>query len=260
MRRSGCTSRIRASQFAAFHADLWLDVVCRERLLYCHIMHCHEQSFRGEEMIDDLSIGFVELRKDEVLETIKTRLERGDDILQILEEARLAMTVVGDKFQDGDLFLAEMMLAANIFKEIIDELQPHLDKVRPPEPIGKVVLATPRGDIHDLGKNIFATLLEGQGFDVYDLGVDVEPDIIVEKVIAVKPDFVGFSTLITSAFAYMKATADLFREQKLRDSFKLMVGGGVTNAMLKEHIEADFQTIDAMEGVNFCLNTVRAHV
>ncbi len=207
-------------------------------------------------MLEDLNIGFVELRKDEILESINFRLERGDGVLGILEDARKAMTVVGDKFQEGELFLAEMMLAAAIFNDIITILQPYLDKVRPPEPIGKVLLATPKGDIHDLGKNIFATLLEGQGFDVVDLGVDVEPGLIVEKAIEVKPDFVGFSALITSAFANMKATADLFIEQNLRDSFQLMVGGGVTNLTLKEHIGADFQTIDAMEGVNFCLNMI----
>ncbi len=207
-------------------------------------------------MLEDLNIGFVELRKEEVLESINLRLERGDDVLAILEDARQAMAVVGDGFQKGELFLAEMMLAADIFKEIISILQPHMDSVRPPEPIGKILLATPKGDIHDLGKDIFGTLLEGQGFDVCDLGVDVDPSIIVAKAKELKPDFVGFSALVTSSFANMRAAADIFEEQNLRDSFKLMVGGGVTNAVLKEHIGADFQSTDAMEGVNYCLNTI----
>ena len=208
-------------------------------------------------MLEDLSTGFVELKKDEVIETINTRIEQGDDVLKLLEDARLAMTVVGDQFQEGTLFLAEMMLAAEIFKEVIGILKPLLDKVRPPEPIGTIVLATPKGDIHDLGKDIFATLLEGQGFKVHNLGVDVEPSLVIEKVREVKPDFVGFSALITTAFASMKKTTEILEEENLRDSFKLMVGGGVTTTMLKDHIGADFQTIDAMEGVSYCLKTIK---
>ncbi len=204
-------------------------------------------------MLEDLSAGFVELKKDEVLETMKARVERGDDALDILEDARRGMTAVGDQFQEGTLYLAEMMLAAEIFKEAIAILKPELDQARPPEPVGTVVLATPKGDIHDLGKNILATLLEGQGFDVCDLGVDVASSVVIEKVKEIKPDFVGFSALITTAFAGMKQTAETLEELGLRDTFKLMVGGGVTSPLLKEHVGADFQTTDAMEGVAYCL-------
>jgi methanogenic corrinoid protein MtbC1 len=204
-------------------------------------------------MLEDLSAGFVELKKDEVLETIKARVERGDAALDILEDARRGMTAVGDQFQEGTLFLAEMMLAAEIFKEAIAILKPKLDQTRPPEPVGTVVLATPKGDIHDLGKNILATLLEGQGFEVCDLGVDVASSLVIEKVKEVKPDFVGFSALITTAFSGMKQTAEALEELGLRDTFKLMVGGGVTSPLLKDHVGADFQTTDAMEGVAYCL-------
>ncbi len=119
-----------------------------------------------------------------------------------------------------------------------------------------MVLATPKGDIHDLGKDIFATLLEGQGLEVYNLGVDADPSLVVEKVREVKPDFVGFSALITTAFKSMKITTDMLEAENLRESFKLMVGGGVTNTILKDHIGADFQTIDAMEGVSYCLKII----
>jgi len=204
-------------------------------------------------MLEDLPAGFVELKKDEVLETMKARVERGDDALDILEDARRGMTAVGDQFQEGTLYLAEMMLAAEIFKEAIAILKPKLDQARPPEPVGTVVLATPKGDIHDLGKNILATLLEGQGFEVCDLGVDVASSVVIEKVKEVRPDFVGFSALITTAFAGMKQTAETLEELGLRDTFKLMVGGGVTSPLLKEHVGADFQTTDAMEGVAYCL-------
>jgi methylmalonyl-CoA mutase cobalamin-binding domain/chain len=119
-----------------------------------------------------------------------------------------------------------------------------------------VVLATLTGDIHDLGKNIVGTLLRAQGFDVCDLGVDVAPAMVVEKVKEVKPEFVGFSVLMTTAFAAMKQAAEMLEEAGLRDQIKLMIGGGVTTPMVKEYIGADFQTLDATEGVAYCLKVI----
>ena len=208
-------------------------------------------------MLESLSKGFLELKRDEVLATVKARIERGEDALEILEDARRAMTAVGDQFQEGTLFLAQMMLAAELFKGVMVILKPHLDQARPAEALGKVVLATPKGDIHDLGKNILVTLLEAQGFEVHDLGVDVDPSLVSQKVREVKPDFVGFSSLITTAFASMKRTAEIFEEEGVRDAFKLMVGGGVTTPLLKEHVGADFQTTDATEGVAYCLKMMQ---
>jgi methylmalonyl-CoA mutase cobalamin-binding domain/chain len=207
-------------------------------------------------MLEDLSAGFVELKRDEVLATVATRVERGDDALEILEDARRAMTAVGDQFQEGTLFLAQMMLAAEIFKGVMAILKPQLERARPPEPLGRVVLATPKGDIHDLGKNIFVTLLEAQGFEVHDLGVDVDPRRVIEKMREVEPDLVGFSALITTAFASMKQTAEIIEEEGLRGRVKLMVGGGVTTDTLKAYVGADFQTTDATEGVAYCLRTM----
>jgi methylmalonyl-CoA mutase cobalamin-binding domain/chain len=207
-------------------------------------------------MSDALAMALVELKRDEVLETVKIQAERGDDPLKILEECRRGMTIVGDRFQSGEFYLAEMMLAAEIFKGVVSILDPHMEKVRPPKPLGKVVLATLKGDIHDLGKDIVATLLRAQGFEVHDLGVDVLPAVVLEKVKEVNPEFVGFSALITSAFASMKEASELLVESGLREKCKLMVGGGVTTPTVKEHIGADFQTLDAMEGVSYCLKEI----
>lgn len=209
-------------------------------------------------MSEELAAALVELRRDEVLKTVKDRTDRGDDPLKILEECRRGMTIVGDRFQSGEFYLAEMMLAAEIFKGVVSILDPHMEKVRPPRPLGKVVLATMKGDIHDLGKDILATLLRAQGFEVHDLGVDVLPSVVLDKVKEVQPEFVGFSALITSAFASMKEASELLVESGLRDRLRLMVGGGVTTPTVKEHIGADFQTLDAMEGVNYCLKEIGA--
>ena len=207
-------------------------------------------------MSDELAMALVELKRDQVWKAVKEKAERGDDPLKILEECRRGMTIVGDRFQSGEFYLAEMMLAAEIFKGVVSILNPHMEKVRPPKPLGKVVLATLKGDIHDLGKDIVATLLRAQGFEVHDLGVDVPPAVVADKVKEVQPEFVGFSALITSAFASMKEASELLVESGLRDRLKLMVGGGVTTPTVKEHIGADFQTLDAMEGVNYCLKEI----
>ena len=207
-------------------------------------------------MSEELAMALVELKRDQVFETVKDKADKGGDPLEILEECRRGMTIVGERFQSGEFYLAEMMLAAEIFKGVVTILNPHMEKVRPPKPLARVVLATLKGDIHDLGKDILATLLRAQGFEVHDLGVDVPPAVVVEKVKEVNPEFVGFSALITSAFASMKEASELLVESGLRDRCKLMVGGGVTTPTVKEHIGADFQTLDAMEGVNYCLNEI----
>jgi len=207
-------------------------------------------------MSDELIMALVELRRDEVAEAVKSRVEKGEDPLHILDELRRGMTMVGDRFQRDEYFLAELLLSAEIFKGAVAILEPYLAKARPPKPVGKVVLATLKGDIHDLGKNILATLLQVQGFEVYDLGVDVAPAMVVEKVKETKPEFVGFSVLITSAYPSMKEAGEMLQKAGLRDQIKLMVGGGGASPMVREHIGADFQTIDAMEGVTYCLKVI----
>jgi len=208
-------------------------------------------------MTEELDMALVELKRDEVAAAVKIRAEKGEDPVQILNECRRGMTIVGDRFQKGEYFLAELMLSAEIFKNAVAILEPYLAKASPSKPLGRVVLATLRGDIHDLGKNIFATMLRAQGFEVYDLGVDVAPALVVEKVVETAPDLVGFSALITTSFAIMKEVAGMLQEAGLRDQFKLMIGGGVTTTVVKEHVGADFQTTDATEGVAYCIDVMR---
>lgn len=207
-------------------------------------------------MSEELTKAIVEIKRDEALDMVKRRAEAGEDPLHILEECRQGLTLVGNLFQTGEYFLAELLLSAEIMKGAVGILDPYLAKTRPPKPVGKVVVATLRGDIHDLGKNLFAALLKAQGFEVHDLGVDVAPARLVEKVKEVKPEFVGFSALITSVFASMKEASEMLEKAGLRDQLKLMVGGGITNTMVKEYIRADFQTMDATEGVAYCMKSI----
>ncbi len=205
-------------------------------------------------MENELAMKIVGLESEEVSQGISRRLQEGKNPLDILDECRQGMTLVGERFQRGDYFLAELLLSAEIFKNAVEILTPHMEKSRAAGFKGRVVLATLQGDIHDLGKNIFATLLRAYGFEVHDLGVDVPPSAVVEKVREVKPDFVGFSALITTGFSSMRAAVDLLSAEGLRPGFKLMVGGGVTTDTLRNLIGADFQSLDAMEGVFYCRN------
>jgi len=207
-------------------------------------------------MSEELALAIVELNRDRALNLVKSRSEKGESPLQILEECRQGMTIVGERFQKGEYFLAELILSAEIFKGAVEILDPYLTATDPQESRGKMVLATLQGDIHDLGKNLFAALVKAQGFEVHDLGVDVAPALVVEKVKEVKPDFVGFSALITSVFDAMKEAAEMLEEAGLRNQFKLMVGGGIASEMVKDYINADFYTTDAMEGVAYCMKSI----
>jgi len=208
-------------------------------------------------MPSNLTQNLIELEQDKVLSEIKERLEKGEEALNIIKECNEGMEIIGERYKKKEYFLAELLLSGELFKEAMDLITPHLGgKTIEENSKGQVLLATIQGDIHDLGKNILATLLKLEGFKVHDLGVDVNPDQIVEKVRELKPDFLGFSALLSLTFDPMKNVIDKLKEEGLRDGMKIMVGGGVTTTLVKDYIGADFQTIDAMEGVQFCLNNI----
>ena len=207
-------------------------------------------------MSEELALAIVDLDREKVLNLVESRSKKGESPLQILEECRQGMTIVGERYQKGEFFLLELMLSGEIFKGVMAILEPQLAKERPPKPLGRIVLATLKGDIHNLGKDLFGSLVKIQGFEVYDLGVDVAPALVVDKVKEVKPDFVGFSALITSTFDSMKQASEMLEKAGLRKRFNLMVGGGITTPMVKDYIGADFQTRDAMEGVAYCMKSI----
>ena len=208
-------------------------------------------------MTSKLAIALVELERGKVIASVTERAAGGEDPLRILEECREGMTTVGELYQKGDYYLAELMLSAEIFKSAMEILEPHLSTARSQGSAGRVVLATLKGDIHDLGKNILAVLLKAQGFEVHDIGIDVPPARVLETVKQTQPDFVGFSALITTAFEQMKTAAEMLDGAGLRQRVKLMIGGGVTTPQVRDYVGADFQTTDATRGVAYCLDAVR---
>ena len=212
-------------------------------------------------MTSSLTKNLIELEREKVLSEVKQRLNQSEDPMKIFEESKQGMELIGERYQKKEYFLAELMLSGELFKEIMELIEPYLgEKKTEGNNKGKIILATIQGDIHDLGKNILASLLKLEGFEVYDLGVDVNPDIVVEKVKEIQPDFLGFSSLLTITFDPMKEIIDKLKEAGFRDKLKILVGGGITTPLVKDYIGADFQTIDAMEGIQYCLETIKARV
>jgi dimethylamine corrinoid protein len=212
-------------------------------------------------MTSNLTKNLIELEREKVLSEVKQRLNQSEDPMKIFEESKQGMEIIGERYQKKEYFLAELMLSGELFKEIMELIEPYLgEKKTEGNSKGKIILATIQGDIHDLGKNILASLLKLEGFEVYDLGIDVNPDIVVEKVKEIQPDFLGFSSLLTITFDPMKVVIDKLKEEGFRDKLKILVGGGITTPLVKDYIGADFQTIDAMEGIQYCLETIKARV
>jgi 5-methyltetrahydrofolate--homocysteine methyltransferase len=208
-------------------------------------------------MSTDLSAALADFKRDIVLSDVNSRLDDGEDPIQIIKELQTGMQEVGERFNKAVYFLGELMMSASLFNEAMAILEPRLEESAQ-ETLGKIVVGTPRGDIHEIGKNIFCTLAKGAGFEVHDLGVDVPVDKFVAKVEEVEPEIVGFSSLITTAFEPMKEIVDGLEAKGLRSGLKVIVGGGVTNESVQKHIGADAQTNDAMEGVTICRGFVGA--
>jgi methylmalonyl-CoA mutase cobalamin-binding domain/chain len=209
-------------------------------------------------MTSSLITNLIELEREKVLDEVEKRINQNEDPMDIVNECNEAMTAIGKRFKNKDYFLSELILSGEIFKDIMKIVDPYLKKnTSSTISKGKVLLATIQGDIHDLGKNIFGTLLKIEGFEIIDLGVDVDPLLVVEKVKELKPDFLGFSALLTVTFEPMKLVVDKLKEEGLRDKLKILVGGGITTSLVKDFIEADFQTIFATDGVEYCLKITK---
>lgn len=206
----------------------------------------------GTASAEDLQRAILAFEPDESMRLATARLDAGVAPGRVIEDCRAAMKIVGDRYATGEYFLAELILAGEIFKRVVELLRPRLQAAGTGDSQGTVVLATLRGDVHYIGKDIFATLLEAAGFTVHNLGVDVPPEKVVATVRAVRAEFVGFSGLLTTTFEVMKETADRLRDAGLRDDLRILVGGGVTTTEVRDYVGADFQTRDAMEGVAFC--------
>lgn len=205
---------------------------------------------------DKIVEAIIELDEQAALELADGRIKSGTEPVEILERCREGMSLVGEKFESGDFFLSEMIMAAEIFNQIMNIVRPHL-KSALSEPKGKVVIGTVEGDVHDIGKNIAIALLKAEGFDIVDLGVDVPPATFVEAIREHEPDIVGMSSLLTVALETTKQTIDAITEAGLRDKVRIIVGGGRIDSHATEYIKPDASTDNAAQGVRMCIGLMR---
>jgi 5-methyltetrahydrofolate--homocysteine methyltransferase len=187
---------------------------------------------------------------DKVEGLVKEGITEGTDPSVLLKEGLIkGMDAVGEKFEAGDLFLPEMLAAAMTMKAGVGMLKPHLAG-DDSKAAGTVVVGTVQGDIHDIGKNLVAMMLEGAGFEVADVGIDVPPEDFVKAVEEKKPQVVGLSALLTNTMPAVKMTIDALQEAGLRDQVKIMIGGAPVTQEFADEVGADGYASDAAGAVN----------
>lgn len=193
--------------------------------------------------------GVVAGRLSDVETHVQEASGAGISAVKILNEGLIAaMTEVGNRFERGELFIPEMLIAAKAMQAGLSLLKPHLLE-NEASPFGKVVLGTVKGDLHDIGKNLVAMMLEGAGFEVVDLGTDVSPQQFVEAVKTEKPQLVGLSALLTTTMANMKTTVEAMIEAKIRDEVKILIGGAPVTEDFANEIGIDGYAPDAIRAV-----------
>ena len=207
-----------------------------------------------EQVHDDLYNGL----REEVVEATQIFLGRGWSADKVLNDALVeGMRIVGIDFRDGILFVPEVLLAANSMKAGMEILRPLLAETGA-EPIGKVVIGTVKGDIHDIGKNLVAMMLEGAGFEVIDLGINNPVEKYLEALEKHKPDILGMSALLTTTMPYMKVVIDKLQELGIRKEFIVLVGGAPLNEEFGKAVGADAYCRDAAVAVETAKSLVAA--
>jgi len=198
-----------------------------------------------EQMHDDLYDGL----REEIVEGTNILLSRGWSAERVLADALVeGMRIVGIDFRDGILFVPEVLLSANAMKGGMGILRPLLAETGA-KPIGKMIIGTVKGDIHDIGKNLVAMMMEGAGFEVVDLGINNPVENYLEALQEHQPDIIGMSALLTTTMPYMKVVIDTMKEQGIRDDYIVLVGGAPLNEEFGEAIGADAYCRDAAMAV-----------
>jgi methanogenic corrinoid protein MtbC1 len=200
-------------------------------------------------MSEKLTEAVAELREDEAIQMVKDMIEKGEDANGIFDAARKGMETVGQRFAAGEYFLPELIYSGEIFKSISDIIKPVMTAESGGKKIGKVIVGTVAGDIHDIGKDIVVFMLDISGFEVYDLGVDVPVQAFVDKVKETGAPIVALSGFLTLAFDAMKDTVEAIDSAGLRDKVKIMIGGGQIDDEIRKYTKADAYGRDAMTAV-----------
>jgi methanogenic corrinoid protein MtbC1 len=202
----------------------------------------------------DLVHLLADLEEEAVLEIVQKRIQDDRDLMQILEECNEGMQIVGTRYEQGEYYIAGLIMSGEIFREVVEMIQPLLAQTTNRESSGCILVGTVSGDIHDIGKNMLGMLLSCYGFTVVDLGVDVPPAEFAAKAVEIRPDIVGLSGLITASFEKMKETVQMLRSESANNnlSFPILIGGGMIDEQVCQYVGADYWSRDAMAGVRLC--------
>jgi len=200
-------------------------------------------------MTEALIQALVEMQEKEALQTARKLLDAGADPMAILAACSKAMEEVGNRFEQGEYFLPQLMMAGEMLKQISELIRPLIAEAKTGVGRGRILIGTVKGDIHDIGKNIVTFLLEANGFAVRDIGIDQHPDKFVEAIRDFHPQVVGMSGLLTLAFDSMKATVRAIEAAGLRESVRIMIGGAQITEQVKDYTGADAYGPHALAGV-----------
>jgi 5-methyltetrahydrofolate--homocysteine methyltransferase len=208
-------------------------------------------------VLSEIKNSLINLDIDKTLELVKKAIDQGFKPLDIINTMAEGMKVIGDMFERGEYFISDLIVASEIFKEVMKILEPLIMKEKEVmKPIGRVVIGTIEGDIHDIGKNLVATMLRVNGFEVIDLGVDVSPQKFVEAVKQYNPDIVGMSALLTSTMMNMRKVIETLEKEGLRDKVKVIIGGAPITEEFAKRIGADAYGENAIVAVDICKRLV----
>lgn len=198
----------------------------------------------------------ADMKEEEATKLADEMLDAGYDPVKLLDHCREAMEIVGKRFESGEYFLPELMLAGEMLTQIGNKAKPLIletqDSAGGGNSRGTVIIATVHGDLHDIGKNIVTFMLDINGYNVVDLGIDVPVSTIIDSIKSNKPKVVGLSGFLTLAFDSMKETIEAIVEEGLRDDLKIMIGGGQVDENIKDYTGADDFGMNAMDAVKLC--------
>ena len=209
-------------------------------------------------ILEEISEFLQKGKRKNVKALIEQALEEGIDPKIILKEGLMSgMSIIGGKFKREEVFVPDVMMAARAMNVGLSILEPKLVEAGN-EPIGRVVIGTVQGDLHDIGKKLTAMLLKGAGFEIYDMGVDVSAEAFLEKAEEVNADIIGLSALLSTTMSQMKEVIDLLKEKNLRDKYIVMIGGAPITNEFAEEIGADYYTPDAASAAEVAKKAVES--
>jgi methanogenic corrinoid protein MtbC1 len=210
---------------------------------------------QSKQLVEAIS----DMREEEAVKMAREMLDSGYDAVKLLGHCREAMEIVGKRYEEGEYFLPELMLAGEMLRAIGDMAKPLIKQdAAEGKTAGTVVIGTVQGDLHDIGKNIVTFMLEINGYKVIDLGIDVPVENFIESIKENQPQVVGLSGFLTLAFDAMKQTIEAMKEAGLRNNVKIMIGGGQVDEAVKNYTGADAFGLNAMEAVSLCKQWVPA--